>query len=41
MIAATGWGTPQDKERANEAGFDFHLTKPVAYEDLRRIFEGE
>jgi CheY-like chemotaxis protein len=25
----TGWGQPQDKQRALEAGFDAHLTKPV------------
>lgn len=29
MIAITGWGQPQDRERTSEAGFDFHFTKPV------------
>jgi CheY-like chemotaxis protein len=30
LIAVTGWGQEQDKRRALEAGFDHHLTKPVA-----------
>ncbi|HKO49741.1 MAG TPA: ATP-binding protein [Polyangiaceae bacterium] len=34
LIALTGWGTPEDKRRALAAGFDVHLTKPVAAEDL-------
>jgi CheY-like chemotaxis protein len=29
LIALTGWGSPDDKQRALEAGFDLHLTKPV------------
>jgi signal transduction histidine kinase/CheY-like chemotaxis protein len=29
LIALTGWGTPGDKQKALEAGFDLHLTKPV------------
>lgn len=36
IIALTGWGSPEDKRRALEAGFDLHLTKPVFAEDLRR-----
>jgi CheY-like chemotaxis protein len=29
LIALTGWGQAEDKERARLAGFDRHLTKPV------------
>jgi PAS domain S-box-containing protein len=29
IVAVTGWGQPQDKQRALDAGFDAHLTKPV------------
>jgi signal transduction histidine kinase len=29
LIAITGWGQDVDKERAQAAGFDHHLTKPV------------
>jgi PAS domain S-box-containing protein len=29
LIAVTGYGQPQDKNAAHEAGFDLHLVKPV------------
>jgi len=29
LIALTGWGQEGDRRRAMEAGFDYHLTKPV------------
>jgi PAS domain S-box-containing protein len=29
LIALTGWGQDEDKRRAEEAGFDHHVTKPV------------
>ena len=29
LIALTGWGQEQDRERASTAGFDAHLTKPA------------
>lgn len=29
LIALTGWGQEEDKRRAQAAGFDHHLTKPV------------
>jgi CheY-like chemotaxis protein len=29
IVAVTGWGQPQDKQRALDAGFDAHLVKPV------------
>lgn len=34
IIALTGWGQESDRQRAAEAGFDAHLTKPV---DLMRL----
>jgi two-component system, chemotaxis family, CheB/CheR fusion protein len=37
IVAVTGWGQPQDKQRALDAGFDAHLTKPVDLEALARI----
>jgi signal transduction histidine kinase len=37
IIAQTGWGQKRDKTLASEAGFDHHLVKPVAYEDLERV----
>lgn len=29
LIAVTGYGHDEDRQRTKEAGFDFHLTKPV------------
>lgn len=29
IVALTGWGQAEDKRKAQEAGFDHHLTKPV------------
>ena len=37
LIAVTGWGQDSDKQRASEAGFDFHLTKPVDVAELTRV----
>lgn len=37
LIALTGWAQSQDKENALSAGFDFHLTKPVDYDQLIKI----
>ncbi len=40
IIAQTGWGQQRDKMAASEAGFDHHLVKPVAYEDLENLLAG-
>jgi CheY-like chemotaxis protein len=37
LIALTGYGSPEDKERAFAAGFAHHLTKPPDPEELRRL----
>jgi PAS domain S-box-containing protein len=37
LIALTGWGQQQDRERTQEAGFDAHLTKPVSYETITEL----
>jgi CheY-like chemotaxis protein len=29
MVATTGWGKEEDRLRSKEAGFDFHLVKPI------------
>jgi len=34
LVALTGWGQESDKQRALDAGFDRHLTKPVSPEQL-------
>jgi len=39
LIALTGWGQEEDRERARAAGFDHHLVKPVDLEQLSRILQ--
>jgi CheY-like chemotaxis protein len=34
IVALTGWGQKEDRERSAEAGFDVHLVKPVDYAAL-------
>ena len=29
LVALTGWGTKEDQQRTKEAGFNYHLTKPI------------
>jgi hypothetical protein len=36
-IALTGFGTEEDIKRSKKAGFDFHLTKPVDFQELRSV----
>jgi len=37
LIALTGWGQEEDQRRSHEAGFDFHLTKPVSIEKIGQL----
>jgi CheY-like chemotaxis protein len=37
LVAVTGWGEPEDKERASAAGFDHHLTKPVDVDVMEKL----
>ena len=37
LVALTGYGQPEDRERARVAGFDDHLTKPLALSGLERL----
>jgi signal transduction histidine kinase len=39
LIAVTGYGQREDRERAQAAGFDAHITKPFSYEELMRALE--
>jgi CheY-like chemotaxis protein len=34
LIAVTGYSQDEDRRRSREAGFDYHLTKPVDARDL-------
>jgi CheY-like chemotaxis protein/anti-sigma regulatory factor (Ser/Thr protein kinase) len=37
LVAITGFGQPEDRERARAAGFDEHVTKPVAPGRLKEL----
>jgi PAS domain S-box-containing protein len=39
LIAVTGYGQEADRERAVEAGFDYHLVKPIDLHQLERLIE--
>ena len=36
LVALTGYGRDEDRQLAEEAGFDLHLVKPVAPDELRQ-----
>ena len=38
-IALTGFGTENDVRRSKEAGFDFHLVKPVNFQELQTVLD--
>ena len=40
LIAVTGWGQDEDRQRSREAGFAFHLVKPVAPDVLEKLLAG-
>jgi PAS domain S-box-containing protein len=37
LIALTGYGQQQDRERSRDAGFDDHLVKPVQFDSLVQV----
>jgi PAS domain S-box-containing protein len=37
LVAVTGWGQEHDRQRAHDAGFDHHLTKPLDFELLQQM----
>jgi PAS domain S-box-containing protein len=36
LIALTGWGQQEDREKTRAAGFDAHMVKPVDFKDLMK-----
>ena len=40
LVALTGYGRSEDRERSAEAGFDCHLTKPPDLEELHDVLSG-
>ena len=41
LIAVTGYGQPSDRDRALEAGFSEHVTKPFEFERLAELIEAQ
>jgi PAS domain S-box-containing protein len=39
LVAFTGYGQEEDRRRVREAGFDFHLVKPVEAAELARLID--
>ena len=37
LVALTGWGQDEDRRRTTDAGFDYHLVKPVEFESLKSL----
>jgi CheY-like chemotaxis protein len=37
IVALTGWGQLQDRERTRAAGVDLHIVKPISPEDLNAV----
>jgi CheY-like chemotaxis protein len=37
LVALTGWGTADDRERSRTAGFDRHLTKPADFSVIDQL----
>ncbi|WP_075792464.1 hybrid sensor histidine kinase/response regulator [Massilia putida] len=40
LVAHTGYGSPEDRRKAQEAGFDAHLVKPAELADLEKALQG-
>ncbi|WP_306397362.1 hybrid sensor histidine kinase/response regulator [Telluria beijingensis] len=40
LVAVTGWGSEEDQQRAREAGFDHHFTKPIGADAVSRLLGG-
>lgn len=41
IVAITGWGQDDDRQRARDAGFNYHFTKPVDFEMLLDLIDRE
>ena len=40
IVALTGWGQDEDKNRSRSAGFDRHLVKPVEPATIETLIQG-
>ena len=40
IVALTGWGQDEDKNKSRNAGFNHHLVKPIEFEWIEKIIKG-
>jgi PAS domain S-box-containing protein len=40
IVALTGWGQEEDRQRSREAGFDHHLVKPIDGQTVAKLLQG-
>jgi two-component system CheB/CheR fusion protein len=40
IVALTGYGQPEDRDRSRDAGFDLHVVKPITPEKLQEMIAG-
>jgi PAS domain S-box-containing protein len=41
LVALTGWGQDEDRRLSQEAGFNFHIVKPVELASLEKLLDGK
>lgn len=39
LVALTGWGQDEDRDRALASGFDSHLVKPIDHQELNKLLQ--
>ena len=39
IVALTGWGQDQDRQKSQDAGFDSHLVKPPLFDNLIKLLD--
>ncbi|MEO8754996.1 MAG: PAS domain S-box protein [Casimicrobiaceae bacterium] len=37
LVALTGWGQEEDRQKSVDAGFNAHMVKPISFDDLTRV----
>jgi signal transduction histidine kinase len=39
LVAVTGYGRDEDRAKSQEAGFDYHLVKPISFDAMLGVFQ--
>ncbi len=40
VVALSGWGQPEDRRKSKDAGFDYHMVKPIKHDELTALLNG-